>query len=152
MKQRKTARPPFLPGEADVLEATQALLRGDERPVAEYLRDLSRALGLLSNPRDAKAARRCRSATPEGRRIPVAAIPDEDAKWEGNFLQIKEAIEQGKAETVGLYLRDAAEFLGRLAGLIDGQASSSDWRLEFRRKGRGRRSDPVSRMLKDSPT
>ena len=85
-----------------------------------------------------------------GSTIPVAAIPDQDAEWEGNFLQIKEAIEQGKAETVGLYLRDAAEFLGRLAGLIDGQASSSDWRLEFRRKGRGRRSDPVSRMLKDS--
>jgi hypothetical protein len=145
MKRRKAkpVRAPFTPAETDVFEAIQALQSGDERPIRQYLGDLAQILNFLAN--------RSAQLVPQDRRPVLLAehvvVPDEDAEWEGSFLQVKEAIEHGNMGAVGLYLRDAAKFLRRLAGL---QTPSGDWQLTLRRRGRGRRSDPVSRMLKDS--
>jgi hypothetical protein len=148
MKRRKAkpVRAPFTPAETDVFEAIQALQSGDERPVRQCLGDLAQILNFLAN----RSAQLVPQDRPPVLLTEHVVVPDEDAEWEGSFLQVKEAIEHGDMGAVGLYLRDAAKFLRRLAGLPDGQTPSGDWQWTLRRRERGRRSDPVSRMLRDS--
>jgi hypothetical protein len=61
---------------------------------------------------------------------------------------VREAIRAGKAECVGWYLRDAAEFLGRLQDALDPNGRS-EWRLTFDRRRRGKPATPGEQMLRD---
>ena len=75
-------------------------------------------------------------------------VPEE---WEGTLDQICEAIANGKVTTIGLYFREAAGVLSRLADVLDPPQDSKGWQLEFIRKGRGRpRDDSMSRMFEES--
>ena len=75
-------------------------------------------------------------------------VPEE---WEGTLDQICEAIANGKVTTIGLYFREAAGVLSRLADVLDPPQDSKGWQLEFIRKGRGRpRDNSMSRMFEES--
>ena len=160
MKPGKTGDPvtTSYPDEASASTATEALRQGNERPVGHYTRALREALKRLAYqfaPFDEGEAqwqflghrpRKQRSPGTKQSR-PVEATEE----WEGTLDQICEAIENGKARSIGLYLREAAGVLSHLAESLDPPQDSKGWRLEFVRKGRGRRrDDSVSSMFEES--
>ena len=125
MKPRRTGDPVTTshPEEACASTATEALRQGNERPVGHYTRVLREALKRLADqfaplgegeaPRWqflCRCPRKQRSPGTKQSR-PVEATEE----WEGTLDQIFEAIENGKARSIGLYLRDAADVLNHLA-------------------------------------
>ena len=70
--------------------------------------------------------------------------------WEGTRDQIDGAMKNGSVELIGWYLSDAADVLGHLAAALAPPQKSRSWRLEFVRKGRGRRHDPTSSLMTKS--
>jgi hypothetical protein len=121
------------PEDVDVFEARKALQTGKVQPVANYLRDLAERLRRRANLAGTKVVSRKR------RRIPVAT---------GNAdLQVEEP--QGNQELLESFDRDAA-FLEHLAATLDGAPGSWGWRLQFVRRHRGRPTDRVARMFRDS--
>jgi hypothetical protein len=128
MKRCKTEpmRAPFNPEEADVFEARRALQNGDDRPLVEYVRDLAKLGNLLASQcnralRDVPWDDRPATATAH------VAIADESAEWDGSYLQVKEAIEQGNVELLGYFFREVAEFHDELAAVLSGR-HYSQWR------------------------
>ncbi len=144
------------PGDADVFDAKEALASGDAQPVGHHLRDLGEVLNLLAdlfNSADTEKGPPWQiQLVPRGRqRVRVkgkAARAPDDSEWEGSLVQIRQAIANGSAEAIGSYLRDAADFLSRLAPALNPAPGSRNWRLKFVREGRGRRSDRTREMLK----
>jgi hypothetical protein len=123
-----------------------------EPPVANYLRDrakVQRLLAKLCRRVGAKPARL--QIVPQKRRVPVAkdkGIPVQE--WEGSYLQVVEAIEEGSVELLALFFDYNALFDASLADAFDAAPGSWDWRLMFVRKRRGRPSDRFARTLIDS--
>jgi len=160
VKPRKTGDPvttPY-PEEACASTATEALRQGNERPVGHYTRALHEALKRLANqfaPLDeGKAEWQFLGPRPRKQRSPgtkQASPVEVTEEWEGTLDQIFEAIENGSPNTIGVYLREAAGVLGRLAESLDPPQNSKRPQLEFVRKGRGRpRDDSMTRMLEES--
>jgi hypothetical protein len=154
MTQRRSkplAAPPP-PEEASPFNAKDAFRQGEghEPILGQYTRDLAEALTLIANLLDPKGRPKRglrlkfvdqddRSLSAKKKRASRAI--DED--WEGNFLQLQEAIERRSAIAIGWYLRDGAEVLSLLGARLDPPAKHKGWQLAFVRKGRGRRSDPA---------
>jgi hypothetical protein len=131
-------------GEGDLFEATEALREGkQEAVVARYLDDAGHLLKLLSDlfdpPRGDKAAHRFRFVP-----RPKKLIKKAEEDWDGDFWQVREAIQNGHEALVGDFLRDLRKFLKSLSASLDPE-DPRDCRLSFVRKGRGRRVDPQQR-------
>ena len=161
MKPGRTGDPATTshPEEACASTATDGLQQGDEPPVGHYTRALHEALKRLANqfaPLGEGEAPQWQflSRRPRKQRSPAkkqARPVEATEEWEGTLNQIFDAIESGKVTTIGLYLREAAGVLSRLAESLDPPQDSKGWRLEFVRKGRGRRRDnSVSSMFEES--
>lgn len=134
------------PEEADPFNAMDALRAGEALPLGYFVRDLAQAVGILADLLDPPNGATPRlQFVPPGPRTAVekrAPDPEIEAEWESTLAQLEEAIQLGSAAPVGCYLRDVRDVLGLLATALDPPASSRGWRLEFGRKGRGRRPDP----------
>lgn len=153
MKQRKrksTAAPPARPEEADTFNAKEALVLGSghEPTIGQYVQDVAEVLNRAANLLDPKhnqtqtvqlqfVVRGPRAST--AKKSPASRKEEE---WDGSLLQAKEAIKNRHAKALGWYLRDAAGVLGNLGARLAPPADFRGWRLEFVRKGRGRRSEP----------
>jgi hypothetical protein len=141
---------------ANIFDAKQALRNGEEHPVGCYLEDAAEIVTITSDclhpPNSNQIARRLRFGTGPGGVVGNSAkMPQDDlGEWIGSLAQVKAAIAAGSPEPLGYYLRELGEFLSRLATAFNPPEHSKDWRLEFVRKGRGRRSDPIEQMLQDS--
>jgi hypothetical protein len=150
-RKAKSVRATSFPEEADPSNAKLALQEGDECGVGYFARDHAEALSLLADLFDPpEGTARQLEFVPRGRRRPKpneASSCDEDSDWEGNLDQVKAAIETGSLTLIGSYLRDAADVYGRVGDALDPPPNSRGWRLEFVRKGRGRRTDPARRMM-----
>jgi len=148
-RKAKSAPAPSFPEEADAFNAMEAMGSGHELPLSQYVGDVGEVLTLLANlivPRDKEEQGLKLQFVVRGHRPTNAKdkAPNskQDAEWEGTLLQVKEAIETGKAVAVGWFLCDAADVLNRLSGILAGHTDSEDWRLKFHRKGPGKPSDP----------
>jgi hypothetical protein len=149
VKPRRTGDPVTTshPEEACASTATEGLQQGNEPRVGYYARDLGQVLNLLADQfaplGKGKAEWQLLGHRPRKQRSPrtkqssPVEVPEE---WEGTLDQVFEAIANGKLTILGLYLREAAGVLSRLADSLDPSRNSKGWRLEFVRKGRGRRA------------
>ena len=140
--------------EVDVFAAREAMKDGQSAPIGSYLYDVAQILTRLADlfdpveigPQPKKQLRFSYGRHPEEQR----SHADPDAEWESSRTQVEEAIEAKRTKPVGWYLRDASDFLTALSLRFNPPKNSRDWRLEFVRKGRGRRSDEKFRLFKDS--
>jgi hypothetical protein len=159
VKYRKSNRAPLVVDEgADVFDALEALRNGTERPIGWYLEDaskiVSRVADLLDPPNSTENGA-CLQFPSFGN-VDVQADKEvtgsaqESDEWVGSCAQIEAAIAGGRAKPVGWYFRDLGDFLRYLAPAFDPPKGATDWQLQFVRKGRGRRSNPVQQMLADS--
>lgn len=151
---KKISKPTGSPP-ADAFDAKQALWNGEEHPVGWYLEDAGEILGRISDYLDPP------DANHQGKSIKLGTEPmdgvadhsmmpeDDFGDWVGSPAQVKAAIDAGSFELLGWYLRDLGDFVSRLAPAFNPPEHSKDWRLQFVRKGRGRRSDPMQQMLHD---
>jgi hypothetical protein len=120
--------------------AKEALSQGNASGLGYYARDLAQALKLIGKLRLVIRGRR---KEPGDRK--------ERTDWNGSLRELQEAIETGNIEAVSWYLLDAADVIARMAAALDPPPDSRGWRLEFVRKGQGRRSDPIrKKMMRDS--
>jgi hypothetical protein len=126
----------------------EALLQGDASGLGYYARDLAQALKLIGNLCDPKQEQKLRLII-RGRRKEPGDRKETD--WGGSLHELQEAIETGNIEAVSRYLVQAADIIDRMAAALDPPPDSRHWRLEFVRKGQGRRSDPIrKKMMRDS--
>jgi hypothetical protein len=160
MTQRRSkplAAPPP-PEEASPFNAKDAFRQGEghEPILGQYTRDLAEALTLIANLLDPKGRPKRgprikfvdqddRSLSAKKKRASQAI--DED--WEGNLLQLQEAIERRSARAIGWYLRDSADVLRIVGARLNPPAKYKGWQLALVRKGRGRRTDP-DKLRKES--
>jgi hypothetical protein len=159
MKVRKNDRAPLVVDEgADVFDALEALRNGTERPIGWYLEDASKIVSRVADLLDPP------NSTENGTFLQFASSGTVDAQpgkevtssaqgsveWVGSCAQIEEAIAGGRAKPLGCYFRELSDFLRCLAPAFAAAEGETDWRLRFVRKGRGRRSNSVQRMLADS--
>jgi hypothetical protein len=159
MKDRKSNRAPLVVDEgADVFDAFEALRNGKERPIGWHFEDaskiLSRVADLLDPPNPTENGT-CLQFPSSGNvdvqaDKEVTSSAQESDEWVGSCAQIEEAIAKGRAKPLGWYFRDLGDLLSRLAPVFDAPQGATGWRLQFVRKGRGRRSNPVQEMLADS--
>ena len=151
----KTSKPTGSPP-ADVFEAKQALRNGEEHPVGWYLEDASEILSMISDcldpPNSNRIARNLQfSVELSSVASHPSELPEDDlGEWVGSPGQVKAAIATGSPKPLGWCLRDLGDFLSRLAPAFNPPEHSRDWHLKFHRKGRGRRSDPMEQLLRDS--
>ena len=154
-KMKKTSKPTSSPP-ANVFDAKQALRNGEEHPVGWYLEDAGEILSIISDcldpPNGNQIARSLQfGAEPSDVARDLAKMPQDDlGEWVGSPAQIKAAIASGSPEPLGWYARELGDFLGRLASAFNPPEQSRGWRLKFVRKGRGKRSDPMEQMFRDS--
>jgi hypothetical protein len=159
VKYRKSNRAPLVVDEgADVFDALEALRNGAMRPFRWYLEDaskiLSRVADLLDPPNSTENGTRLHF--PSSGNVDVQ--PDKGVtssaqgsdEWVGSCAEIEAAIAGRRAKPLGWYFRDLGDLLSRLGSALSPPEHSKDWRLQFVRKGRGRRSDPVQQMLADA--
>jgi hypothetical protein len=152
---KKTSKPTGSPP-ADVFEAKQALRNGEEHAVGWYLEDATEILSIISDcldpPNNNRIARNLKfSAEPSSVASDPADLPEDDlGEWIGSPAQVKAAIATGSLKLLGWHLRDLGDFLSRLAPAFNPPEHSRDWRLQFVRKGRGRRYDPMQQLVRDS--
>ena len=159
MKDRKSNRAPLVVDEgANVFDALEALRNGTVRPIGWYLEDaskiVSRVADLLDPPNSTENGT-CLQFPSSGNvdvqlDEGVTSSAQESDEWVGSCAQIEAAIAGRRAKPLGWYLRDLGDLLSRLAPAFAAPEGATDWRLQFVRKGRGRRSDPVQQMLADS--
>lgn len=116
--------------------AKEALSQGNASGLGYYARDLAQALKLIGKLRLVIRGRR---KEPGDRK--------ERTDWNGSLRELQEAIETGNIEAVSWYLLDAADVIARMAAALDPPPDSRGWRLEFVRKGQGRRSDPIRKKM-----
>jgi hypothetical protein len=152
---KKPAKPISSPP-ANVFDAKQALRNGEEHPVGWYLEDAAENLSGISDcldpPDGNQTARNLQFGTePSGVSGDPAKMP-EDGEWIGSPAQVEAAIEARSPELLGCYLRHLGDVLSRLARALNAPEDLRDWQLKFVRKGRGKRSDPMEQMLRDSYT
>jgi hypothetical protein len=149
MKKAPTGYPP-----ADVYDAVEGLRTGEPRPIGWYLEDAAAVLTKISDcldPRDPDQRRTTLQFDPPHAEPDHAEIPQDDLdEWTGSRAQIEAAINARAAKLLGWYLRDLGDFLSRLTFAFNPPEYSKDWQLQFIRKGRGRRFDPMQQMLRDS--
>jgi hypothetical protein len=79
--------------------------------------------------------------------MPKRDQPPEE-EWEASHHQVREAIDQGKPEPIGWYLREVAETLARIAALFD-PPSKEGFRVKLVRGQRGKPKDGWKEMLAD---
>jgi hypothetical protein len=159
VKDRKSNRAPLVVDEgADVFDALEAVRNGAVRPIGWYLEDASKnvsRVAYLLDPADS-TGNGPRLQFPSSGNVnvqPVKAVASsaqESDEWVGSCAQIETAIARGRAELLGWYFRDLGDFLSCLALAFNAPVGGTDWRLQFVRKGRGRRSNPVQQMLAGS--
>jgi hypothetical protein len=141
---------------ADVSDAKEALRNGEERPIGWYLEDAAEILSRISDCLDPSNSTPNTSnlqfrTEPPGTTTNRPELPKDDFdEWIGSRAQVDAAIKAGAAKLLGCYLRDLGDFLSRLAPAFNPPEHSRDWHFKFHRKGRGRRSDPMERLLRDS--
>jgi hypothetical protein len=153
MKKRSqpTGSPP-----ADVSDAKQALRNGEEHPVGWYLEDAAEILSIISDclnpPNSTRIVRKLQFGTEPSGVAGAHSMTSEDdlGEWVGSPAQIKAAIASGSPEPLGWYARELGDLLGSLASAFNPPEQSRGWRLKFVRKGRGKRSDPMEQMFRDS--
>jgi hypothetical protein len=157
-RKRKTTAAPTPRGEADDFNAREALNQGSghEPLLGEYVRDLAEVLKVVTRHLDPDDKHtkglQLRFVDQDHRTVSAKkrrANLHEDEEWEGNFLQVQAAIENGSSKALSWYFHGAAEVLSKLGALLDPPEGHKGWRLELVRKGRGRRSDP-SKFWRDS--
>jgi len=152
---KPTGSPP-----ADVFDATEALRNGQTGPIGWYLEDAAEILSRISDcldPRNANQADRRLEFGAEPMERPAnhakIGVPDDSFyEWVGSLPQVEAAIEKRAPKPLGWYLRELGGFLGHLAPAFNPPNHWRDWQLQFIRKGRGRRYDPMKQMLHDSDT
>ncbi len=146
MERRKAKSVPtsYVPGEAGPSHARKDLRHGNERGVGYFARDHAEALSLLADLLDPPdgTARQLQFVSHRRQRPAPDDSRDEDSDWEGALVEVKDAINTGSLAPIGRYLRDAADVYRQVGDALDPRPGSRDWRLEFVRKGRGRRDDP----------
>ena len=153
MKRRKTRTLPFPSGRPEEPAAFNAkdalgLGSGQELAIGQYVQDVAEVLNRVADLLDPKPNQnqtvqlqfvvRGRRGAP-AKKTPASRKEDE---WDGSLRQAEEAIKNRRAKALGGYLRDAAGGLGELGAVLAPPAEFKGWRLEFVRKGRGRRPDP----------
>jgi hypothetical protein len=140
---------------ADIFDATQALRDSNEAPIGWYLQDEAKSLRLIGKLLDPTSEHQkvrlgFMSARPHAhpKRDRAGSPPDQEEDWVGNPPQIEAAIKAQSARLLGWHLCDLADFLESLALSFHPAQGSRNWRLRFKREGRGRRRDEVAEMLR----
>jgi hypothetical protein len=153
---KKTSKSTSFPP-ANVFDAKQALRNGQEHPVGYYLEDAAENLRRISDyldpPMTITDGKSLEVGTepPSDEVVDHSTMPEDDFReWIGSPAQIKAAIEARSPELLGCYLRDLGDVLSRLSSAFNPPEHGKDWRLEFVWKGRGKRSDPMEQMFRDS--
>jgi hypothetical protein len=140
---------------ANIFDAKQALRNGEEHLVGWYLEVAAEILSIISDcldpPTSNQIARKLQFGSgSSGAASDPAKMPEDDlGEWDGSCAQVKAAIATGSPELLGWYLRELGDFLSRLAPAFNPPEHSRDWLLQFVRKGRGKRADPMEQMLRD---
>lgn len=152
---KRLSKPTSFPP-ADVFDAKEALRNGEERPIGWYLEDAAENLSRISDCLDPSNSKLNASnlqfrTEPPGTTTNRPELPKDDFdEWIGTRAQVDAAIKAGSPKLFGWYLQDLGDFLSRLAPAFNPPEHSRDWRLQFVRKGRGRRYDPMQQLLRDS--
>ncbi len=131
-------RLPYERSPADALEAFRQG-QGWEAPLGGYFEELAEGLTMLAE---------LFNGGDDHNQEADKTMPDEFAEdWEGDLEQLRVAIKSRSKELIGWYLRDAAEVLRHSARALNPDEDSRHWRLKFCRRGKGRRSDPLGKMM-----
>jgi hypothetical protein len=126
-------RLPYERSPADALEAFRQG-QGWEAPLGRYFEDLAEGLTMLAE---------LFNGGDDHNQEADKTMSDEFAEeWEGDLEQLRVAIKSRSKESIGWYLRDAAEILRHSAQALHPGKYSRQWHLRFYREGGGRRSDP----------
>ncbi len=151
---KKLSAPTILEG-ADIFDAKQALRDSNEASIGWYLQDEAKSLKLISNLLDPTSKHQkvrlgFMSDRPRARpkRDRAGSTPDQEEDWVGSPPQIEAAIKAQSARLLGWHLRDLGDFVESLALAFDPPQGSRDWRLRFKREGRGRPCDGTAEMFR----
>jgi hypothetical protein len=145
-KQTKRAK---RPDPVDFSDAEQALRMGGEQGAAVAVNALAETLNLVADllePKKGKNKKPRLGFTPAQVQAPAPG-PLAETYTKSRLDQAKNALRDQSAVLLGRYFRHGAEFLTQLGAALDPASSSKDWRLEFRRKGRGRRPGQSGGLL-----
>lgn len=149
----KPKQPPPSPWEEQgALEATEALRTGDEEALAAYIKDLASALNSLEaalRPTVDGLANLVFSKTKKESEQ-KSQLLHEDAEWDGTLGELEEALRLGSSEVVASYLHDAHLVLRRLSKALAPPVGSKSKKLTFKNASRGRHSDHIQTLKRDT--